>query len=399
LRHSQYSKKTANTMLAARKIKILLSILAILTLAAGYAVVRLSNVERALLPAQHSFYPWHVSIGTDAHEGGASSIDIRDATYNVSFDFSLSKEPQYPYVTLGLTFDDAAHPEKLLDWLEYSSILLRVKCRPDNILSFVLYSYEEQLTKFSDITTFRPAITFFSCNQEWQDVRVNLHKLDTPEWWLRQHNLNLSHRDYHLNQVRGFSIASSIESPVDTQSGVTIEAITLEGRNWSLIYVAIALGVVIWVGISYWCFAAFFSMRKNTLLPHSIAPLAYQQITTEPKYERDKSKVLDYLASAYSNPQLSVDTSVDTLGINRAKINDILREATGLTFTGYLNKLRLTEATRLLSEKHMGVAETAFAVGYGSISYFNRVFKKEYGCAPSSYKNSVVTDTNSNPTA
>ncbi|WP_407669385.1 helix-turn-helix domain-containing protein [Paraglaciecola hydrolytica] len=34
----------------------------------------------------------------------------------------------------------------------------------------------------------------------------------------------------------------------------------------------------------------------------------------------------------------------------------------------------------------MPVSETAFAVGYGSLSYFNRLFNKEFGCSPSQYR-------------
>ena len=38
------------------------------------------------------------------------------------------------------------------------------------------------------------------------------------------------------------------------------------------------------------------------------------------------------------------------------------------------------------SEKQIGVAEAAFAVGYNSLSYFDRLFKKEYGCNPSTFR-------------
>lgn len=49
--------------------------------------------------------------------------------------------------------------------------------------------------------------------------------------------------------------------------------------------------------------------------------------------------------------------------------------------TAYLNKLRLTEAARLLAEKDTAsVSEIAYSVGYGSVSYFNKLFKEEYRC-------------------
>jgi AraC-like DNA-binding protein len=58
-----------------------------------------------------------------------------------------------------------------------------------------------------------------------------------------------------------------------------------------------------------------------------------------------------------------------------------------MTFTSYLNKLRLSEATRLLiAEKDVAVAEIAYSVGYTNVSYFNRLFKEEYDSTPSAFR-------------
>ena len=387
-------------MHAAKRIKLALLIIILLTLGAGYVVNRQSNVEHMLLPATQSAYPWRAYTSTDAALGESSStIDLRDSAYNLSFDFRLSSKPQYPYVTLGMTFDDDAYPEKLLDWSHYSTIWLRIKCRPGNVLSFVLHTYDEQITAFSDISTFRPSVAFFNCSEEWQNVPINLHQLVTPEWWLRQHNLTLANSEYPLGKVRGFSFATSPQSPIDTLSRVSVAEITLAGRNHSFIYIAIAVGLTVWAVVLYWCVPQFLLIRKEKQPAPSVIAVAYQSVNTDSKQDRHKSALLVYLASNYVNPSLSVDTAVNALGINRNKINDILKEETGLTFSSYLNKLRLTEATRLLSEKNMGVAEAAFSVGYGSLSYFNRVFKKEYGCAPSAYKRpaSDASDSGSAP--
>ncbi|HEY6131769.1 MAG TPA: AraC family transcriptional regulator [Halioglobus sp.] len=364
----------------------------LLTLVAGYVVVEQSPIAYPLLPAEVSVYPWRSFAGTDTAHGGTSSMDVRESTYDLNFDFILSAASEYPYVTLGLTFDSMANPEKLVDWSQYSSIQLRIKCRPSNVLSFVLHTYEEQLTQFADITTFRPTIRFFSCGEEWQVVTVDLRSLDTAEWWLKQNNLNLAHQEYALARVRGFSIASSPQSSVGILSSVSIEEIILQGRDWPLIYTTITFGAAVWGSFLLWCCWPLLAGRKSASADPEAPSILYDPITTDSKRDRDKSAVLNYLASQYVNPELSVDTAVATLGVNRAKINDILREESGLTFSAYLNKLRLTEAARLIADKRMGVAEAAFAVGYGSVSYFNRVFKKAYGCPPSLYKGPSVTD-------
>ena len=93
------------------------------------------------------------------------------------------------------------------------------------------------------------------------------------------------------------------------------------------------------------------------------------------------------MATEYADPDLTLEKAITILGINRTTINEILKRELGFTFTAYLNKLRLTEAARLLSEKdNASVAEIAHSVGYNNVSYFNKLFKNEYGYTPKTFK-------------
>ena len=93
------------------------------------------------------------------------------------------------------------------------------------------------------------------------------------------------------------------------------------------------------------------------------------------------------LATRYADSELDLDTVVSETGVNRNKVNEILKAEMGYTFTGYLNKLRLTEASRLLVENtNASIAEIAYSVGYKNSSYFNRLFKEEYHCTPKAFR-------------
>ena len=82
-----------------------------------------------------------------------------------------------------------------------------------------------------------------------------------------------------------------------------------------------------------------------------------------------------------------IGSQLEATGANRHKINEVLKSELGMTFTGYLNKLRLTEASRLLTEKSSAaVSEIAYLVGYANVPYFNKLFKDEYGCTPKSFR-------------
>jgi AraC-like DNA-binding protein len=67
----------------------------------------------------------------------------------------------------------------------------------------------------------------------------------------------------------------------------------------------------------------------------------------------------------------------------------MFRQATGLTFTDYLARIRVEKVKHMLLNPHKRVSEVAFAAGFQSLSQFNRVFRKVAGEAPSSYRERI----------
>jgi AraC-like DNA-binding protein len=115
--------------------------------------------------------------------------------------------------------------------------------------------------------------------------------------------------------------------------------------------------------------------------------VAYRQLTLEPFKDKEKAAVLRFIATNYTNPDLDLDSVVAGTGANRNKVNEVLKGELGMTFTTYLKKLRLTESARLLTETPtVTVSEVAYSVGYSNVSYFNKLFKEEYGCTPKVFK-------------
>ena len=63
-----------------------------------------------------------------------------------------------------------------------------------------------------------------------------------------------------------------------------------------------------------------------------------------------------------------------------------LFESEGLTFSAFVIDQRLSRAHRILSDPQLGdrsISSIAFDVGFGDLSYFNRVFRRRYDATPS----------------
>lgn len=79
------------------------------------------------------------------------------------------------------------------------------------------------------------------------------------------------------------------------------------------------------------------------------------------------------------------------VGMCRSKLHQCFRDVFGLTPFDYLRHKRLETAERLLRQGELNVTETAYAVGYSSLSHFTKAFKQHVGYLPNTAKKKVST--------
>ena len=95
---------------------------------------------------------------------------------------------------------------------------------------------------------------------------------------------------------------------------------------------------------------------------------------------------LEYINKNYADNVTLEDVSA-ILNFDSSYFCRIFKSATGATFTEYLNFVRVCKAEKLLTSTRKSVLEISEAVGFSSISYFNRVFKKIRNRSPGNYRN------------
>ncbi|WP_075590856.1 helix-turn-helix domain-containing protein [Labilibacter marinus] len=110
------------------------------------------------------------------------------------------------------------------------------------------------------------------------------------------------------------------------------------------------------------------------------------------KVYNDKTKhVLDYLAVHYLN-NIGISTLSEHVGMSRSGFCNFFKAQTGVTFSHYLNQLRVSKACELLVTSKKSVSEIAYEVGYENLAYFNRRFKEIKGVTPKAYKTSLLSE-------
>ncbi len=372
-----------------RNTSLLVLALIVVTTLIIYAGLAKSKLAVSLFPARDPDFLWRSSIEPAVPDGKTATTLLSDVG-NIDFQYFLDPDKSYPYTHYSMYFIDSVQPYKLVDLTRFSDISFKVICDPKNVLLFVLFSFDEKVTNVNNPVTRRVSSTAFTCDNHWETVTLSFDHLDTPHWWLGTNGYDFSDRGYQLNKTMGFAWVNSLQSPLNSMSHVKLTDVTLVGRDYRFLYIAGVLTLVIWVMFIVWVFRHYLTMLTIQLkdkVKQDQPLIAYKKLSIEPQKDKEKSSVLRFMATEYATPELSLETAATQLGINRTKINDILKEELGLTFTAYLNKLRLTEAARLLSQNEdVNVSEIAYLVGYNNPSYFNKLFKIEYDCTPKTFK-------------
>lgn len=100
------------------------------------------------------------------------------------------------------------------------------------------------------------------------------------------------------------------------------------------------------------------------------------------------NRITDYLEANIRNRITLDDVCHDNL-VGRSYLQKIFREKSGGGVMDYYGKLKISAAKQAIREGALNFTGIANDLGYGSIHYFSRYFKKVTGMTPSEYASSV----------
>lgn len=104
-------------------------------------------------------------------------------------------------------------------------------------------------------------------------------------------------------------------------------------------------------------------------------------------YRKETVYCLNYLKHNFVK-KLSLADIASYVSLNEKYLCKIFKEDTGVSIIQYLNLLKMNYAAEQLKNPNALIKEVAESVGISDQFYFNRLFKKHFGCAPSAYQKS-----------
>lgn len=88
----------------------------------------------------------------------------------------------------------------------------------------------------------------------------------------------------------------------------------------------------------------------------------------------------------HSGEELSLSKVAKAVNISANHLSETFKQVTGVNFVDYIARVRFENACDLLRDPNLRISEIAFAVGFQSLSQFNRVFKKLSGKSPTEHR-------------
>ena len=95
-------------------------------------------------------------------------------------------------------------------------------------------------------------------------------------------------------------------------------------------------------------------------------------------------EISDYIKGHYAT--VTIQELVREFHFQEDYFNRIIKNKTGLTYSAYVQQIRLERAEHMLTSSGKSVEEISEAVGYHNKGYFYKIFQEKYGMTPAKYR-------------
>lgn len=314
---------------------------------------------------------------TDSTSGGDSKILHQTITDSlIKLDFVISNKISAPYLGVSIV-PKAPLPVNLNT---YNRIKIKARGFNTNGISIALFTsnpISSKGDKQDDMLFFH----IFEIAPGIKSYIVNLDRFKIPDWWRELNHIDdAASIKPDLNYLHNINISYAFTPNQGKTLSLEIYSISFskDTRLIDILIIKLELLLIIIVFLILTGIEMFNTNKK-------VITISYKPIQKE-EPEGAKTDFIYYVNQNFHQSNLTLETISVEVGVSQRRITNEIQAKFGCNLKTYINRLRITESKRLLTETELTMGEIAFKVGFNNQSHFNRVFKTEVQLSPSEYR-------------
>lgn len=100
-------------------------------------------------------------------------------------------------------------------------------------------------------------------------------------------------------------------------------------------------------------------------------------------------QIKDYIWEHFANPNLSAAMISEAFGMNGAYLSRFFKKQAGCGVLDYIHEVRIQQAKKLMAQTNESIKSISEQVGYYNSLTFIRAFKRQEGCTPGQYRDTL----------
>lgn len=133
--------------------------------------------------------------------------------------------------------------------------------------------------------------------------------------------------------------------------------------------------------------------RESQQKAYASTPLSDLHSAVHNKLDEEfMNKCSEIILNNIEDPEFSVNTLAQELGMSRTSVFTKIKGIIGMTPNDFIKVTRLKKACQMMAEGEYRVTEIGFLVGFSSSSYFAKCFQKQFGMLPTEFLKKAKED-------
>ncbi|WP_175631313.1 hybrid sensor histidine kinase/response regulator transcription factor [Bacteroides acidifaciens] len=217
---------------------------------------------------------------------------------------------------------------------------------------------------------------------------------------LEKNNIDLIISDVMMEEMDGFELCGKIKTDINI-SHVPVILLTAKTDTESKIK-GLESGADAYIEKPFSPFHLkaqlrnLLKKREKQQKAYASTPLSDLHSAVHNKLDEEfMKKCTDIILNNIEDPEFSVSTLAQELGMSRTSVFTKIKGIIGMTPNDFIKITRLKKACRMMVEGEYRVTEIGFLVGFSSSSYFAKCFQKQFGMLPTEFLKKAKEDPSS----